>query len=140
MHITGVTAIDDDPQVGHALEADLVEHRVEAHPVLDHHLVRQSAEAELAAQRIGEVMLHLAPVEQPAAAGPIAALATVHDDQDAVPLAAMGRLEDEVRWSAIIAGSLRISCGVAIEPYSAGTGTPWRIASSLVSSLLSTIG
>ena len=62
--MTGYAAEHDHADVRHALVADALEQRREAHHVLDDHDVLHAAEAELAVDRVRQVMREEVLVEQ----------------------------------------------------------------------------
>ena len=54
-----IAAINDHAYVRHALVADLGKHRIELHAIFNQRLVRIAAQAVLAADNVGDVMLDL---------------------------------------------------------------------------------
>src|SRR5690606_29479012 len=92
-----IAAKYDDANVRHALVADLLEQRREAHHVLDDHHVLNAAEAELTVDRVRQMMREMVRIEQRAADRAVARAAAPGDDDDTVARAAVRRLQYELR-------------------------------------------
>ena len=94
------------------------------HHVFDDHHVLHAAEAELAVDRVRQVMRQEVLVEHVAADRAVALAAATGDHDDAVAGAAVRGLERELGVIAHDVRQLRMSCCVSITPYSSGTAMP----------------
>ena len=87
---------DDDADIRHPQVADVLEARVQIHPVFDQGLVGGAAQAIEAAEGVEDVMIDLCLRHQDAPGGAIVGAHPAGDHQDAVAAGAVGRFDDEI--------------------------------------------